>query len=298
MRLAGTFVLVLCIGVFAGSAYAGNGNENGNNGNQGKSEDAPGQVKKEEAAAAPAAAPAAVAPAPQSGSAQAQAPSTTGVKPSNETAKDTHEEAASDKTKLYGNGDNAGAIAIKNGAGPRTVVHGPGNSQPHKAAPCSGGHEVDVHALKAHNRRGLCGGSPPGTTPSTPPSTAPQQPGPPVRQSRPPASDAAPQAAPAPTTPPAKPEPRDPAGGQSDAATEQSGGAQGVLAATGVLGKSQLPFTGLPLGLAVLLGLTLILGGLAIRKFVACVESGHEHPTRGGDPGGRAPAAVRSRAGR
>ena len=291
MRLAGTLVLVLCIGVFAGSAYAGNGNGDGNNGNQGKSEDAPGQVKKEEAAAPPAVAPAAVTPAPQSESAQAQAPTTTGVKPSNETAKDTHEEAASDKTKLYGNGDNAGAIAIKNGAGPRTVVHGPGNSQPHKAAPCSGGHEVDVHALKAHNRRGLCGGSPPETTPSTPPSTVPQQPGPPVRESRPPS--------PAATPPPAKPEPRDPAGGLAGgAAVERSGGAQGVLAATGALAQSELPFTGLPLALAVLLGMSLILGGLAIRKFVACVESGHEHPTRGGDPDGGAPAAVRSRAGR
>jgi hypothetical protein len=298
MRLAGTLVLVLCIGVFAGSAHAGNGNGNGNDGNQGKSADAPGQVKKEEAAAPAAPAPAAVAPAPapEQQSAPAEAPSTTGVKPSNDTAKDTHEEASSDKTKLYGNGHNAGEIAIKNGAGPRTVVHGPGNSQPHKAAPCSGGHEVDVHALKAHNRLGACGGSPPAETPSSPPGTEPQQPRPPVSESRPAAPAAT--ATPATPPPPAKPAPRDPAGKPAAGAVVESAETQGVLAATGTLARAELPFTGLPLFSAALLGLALLATGLAIRKFVASVESGHEHPTRPGRLRDGAPAPVRSRTGR
>ena len=43
-----------------------------------------------------------------------------------------------------------GQIAIKAGASPDTILHGPGNSQPHKVAVC-GSHEIDVHALKAHS---------------------------------------------------------------------------------------------------------------------------------------------------
>src|SRR5258705_13057093 len=73
-----------------------------------------------------------------------------GVKPSNDTQKDTHAPAGSNQTKLYGNGDTAGQIAIENGATATTVLHGPGNSQPHKVAGCTG-HEVDVHALKSHS---------------------------------------------------------------------------------------------------------------------------------------------------
>ncbi len=101
----------------------------------------------------------------------------TGVKPSNDTADDTHAEAQSDKTKQYGNGQTAGQIAEKNGAADNTSLHGPGNSQPHKAAPCSGGHEVDVHALKSH-RSGSCGGGPtpqpqPDPGPTPPPTATP-----------------------------------------------------------------------------------------------------------------------------
>jgi hypothetical protein len=90
-----------------------------------------------------------------------------GVKPSNETAHDTHAEAQSNQTKQYGNGQTAGQIAIKNGASGKTALHGPGNSQPHKAAPCAGGHEVDVHALKGR-RAGSCGGGATTPDPSRP----------------------------------------------------------------------------------------------------------------------------------
>ena len=153
LRLTSALVLVLGVAVFAGPALAGNDHENGNangngngNGNAsvgvsasadsspGNSENAPGQVKKEEEAA-----PAVVA--------EAEPANSEGVKPSSNTAKDTHEAALPEKTKEYGNGKTAGQIAIANGAGPSTILHGPGNSQPHKAAGCAGGHEVDVHAL-------------------------------------------------------------------------------------------------------------------------------------------------------
>ena len=165
LRLAGTLVLVLGVAVLASaSAYAGNG-QNNSNGKEdpaavaavagesvdhGNSANAPGQVKKDEAAATTAVT-AAQTPA---GAPQA------GVKPSNDTAHDTHAAASSDQTKLYGNGKTAGQIAIGNGAAPSTVLHGPGNSQPHKAAPCSGRHEVDVHALKGKRGRS-CGSQPP-----------------------------------------------------------------------------------------------------------------------------------------
>ena len=84
-------------------------------------------------------------------------PAGEGVKPDSETAHDTHAAASSTKTKLYGNGKTAGEIAIRGGARPSTVLHGPGNSQPHKAAPCSGGHEIDVHALKSRRHGTGCG---------------------------------------------------------------------------------------------------------------------------------------------
>ena len=60
--------------------------------------------------------------------------------------------AGSSATKSYGNGRTAGQIAEQNGAGASTVLYGPGNSQPHKAALCfdSKVHLIDVHALKAH----------------------------------------------------------------------------------------------------------------------------------------------------
>jgi hypothetical protein len=169
MRLASVLALVLGVATFAGPALAGNGNGNANgggNGNNGKvssssaavsasgnSANAPGQVKKVDDTSSSLStttttATAAVSSAPASSQ---------GVKPANDTAHDTHAAASSTKTKLYGNGKTAGQIAIHNGAPPSTVLHGPGNSQPHKASPCSGGHEVDVHALKAKRHVRGCG---------------------------------------------------------------------------------------------------------------------------------------------
>ena len=176
-RLASTFVLALGVAAFAGSALAGNGHGNGNgngNGNgsgdgsatsaavaadssPGNSANAPGQEKKEAAPSEPSPSESVTVAADETAPIAAE-----GVKPTNETEHDTHAAASSDKTKKYGNGKTAGQIAIQNGAAPGAILHGPGNSQPHKVAPCSGGHEVDVHALKGKGHRKACG------TPSSP----------------------------------------------------------------------------------------------------------------------------------
>jgi hypothetical protein len=84
-----------------------------------------------------------------------------GVKPGSTTQHDTYAPAGSNQTKLYGNGKTAGQIAMQNGAASGTTLHGPGNSQPHKVAPCPNGHEVDVHALKSHANGACTTSSPP-----------------------------------------------------------------------------------------------------------------------------------------
>jgi hypothetical protein len=257
LRLAGTLVLVLGTAALgSASAYAGNGQGNGNGKNDsvaasegaagaedhGNSANSPGQLKQDEAAA-----PTALAAQNDAGAAQA------GVKPSNDTAHDTHAAASSDKTKLYGNGKTAGQIAIQNGAAPSTVLHGPGNSQPHKAAPCSGGHEVDVHALKG-KRGKACGGQPP----SPHPTPDPGRPGDPVQHpgGNTPAVN---PSSPAQSTP-AKPKP------VVSPQRESVEKAADVLSATGAIGAGTLPFTGFPIWVVLLLALVLIVLGLMLRR--------------------------------
>jgi hypothetical protein len=98
----------------------------------------PGQAKKQDQAAANAQ--------------PTTADNSTGIKPSSTTLHTTWAAAGSNKTKQYGNGKTAGQIAMQHGASADTQLYGPGNSQPHKVAPCVNGktHYVDVHALKAH----------------------------------------------------------------------------------------------------------------------------------------------------
>lgn len=81
-----------------------------------------------------------------------------GVKASASTGFNTHAAASSSATKLYGNGQTAGEIAVKNGAGASAILYGPGNSQPHKTGLCFSGkmHLIDVHALKAHGNTLAC----------------------------------------------------------------------------------------------------------------------------------------------
>jgi hypothetical protein len=281
LRLVSTCVLVLGIAALASaSAFAGNGNGQGNGKGNGKddsavvpaavadtsqghgnSANAPGQLKKDEAPAPTVAAPA-VADATQQGS-SAQS----GVKPSNDTAHDTHAAASSDETKLYGNGKTAGQIAQRNGAAPSTVLHGPGNSQPHKASPCAGGHEVDVHALKG-KRGGSCGNTSPPPHPTPNPVVTPD-PG----KNPDPAKNSDP--AKAPTSGPALNPVVTPAetvviSGMVSVTKVtkkhrgREGSASGTLAATGAVGRGTLPFTGVDLWSTAFVALTLMLIGLAL----------------------------------
>jgi hypothetical protein len=269
MRLAGTLVLVAGVAALASaSAYAGNGNGNGNgnghgNGNstseqaagQGNAAGAPGQLKKDEVAAA------ATTPAAAAGSSVAQdtGAAQVGVKPSNDTAHDTHAAASSDKTKQYGNGKTAGEIAIQNGAAPSTVLHGPGNSQPHKAAACLGGHEVDVHALKGKRKKGCAGQAPSPPTPRPNPTPDPGKPG--GDPARGPTANPGNSPAVVPRTPA---DPSTPAAVSPQQASVET--ASGVLSATGAIGAGTLPFTGFPIWIVVLIALALIVVGLMLRR--------------------------------
>jgi len=265
LRLAGTLVLVLGVAVLASaSAYAGNGQNNGNGkedlavvaavaggaADHGNSANAPGQLKKDEAAATTA------VTAAQTPAAAPQA----GVKPSSDTAPhDTHAAASSDQTKLYGNGKTAGQIAIGNGAAPSTVLHGPGNSQPHKAAPCSGRHEVDVHALKGKRGRS-CGSEPPSPpTPRPNPTPDPGKPGVPSHGPNVSGTPSVPTPAADPST----------SVSSKPVVSGHKGRVQagsGVLSAAGATGSGTLPFTGFPIGIVVLIALALIAVGVALRR--------------------------------
>jgi hypothetical protein len=293
-------VLVLGVLVFAGAAYAGNGNGNGNGkGNDGaapgNSANAPGQVKKD-APAAPETTTSETTLAVQTTTSPAAAPANaSGVKPSNETAHDTHAEAQSDKTKQYGNGQTAGQIAEKNGAKGTAVLHGPGNSQPHKVTPCSGGHEVDVHALKSH-RSGSCGDSGPHPQPGPTPVPTPN-PGPPavVTTTTPPPTTS--------TTAPKDPSHSEPGSkpAQGESGGETAGATEGVLASQDVGHAATLPFTGQRLWLAVLVGVLLTLTGLALREIrtaEASVESRHDHTDHSRHPARSARTTGGGRSGR
>src|SRR5205809_499467 len=104
MRRTGTWVLVLMsVLVFAGVAYAGNGNGNGNGkgtegGSPENSADPLGQVKKDAPPPAVETTTVATAPTTTAAAASSAPANSLGVKPSNETAHDTHAEAQSDTT--------------------------------------------------------------------------------------------------------------------------------------------------------------------------------------------------------
>jgi hypothetical protein len=203
-----------------------------------------------------------------------------GVKPSSITFHDTHELATSNKTKVYGNGQTAGQIAVK--AGYTGYLHGPGNSQPHKAL--CGGHEVDVHALAHHGSK--CGTAT--TSASTPttassPTTATATANVAVSAATTVAAATAPSAngvagvhitKTTPTKSTLAPAPAGVKGQQvalKPAPKQKPAG--GVLGATANITKSvpasHLPFTGLPLGIFAAVAALLILTGAAIRRSAA-----------------------------
>jgi hypothetical protein len=260
LRLGGTLVLALGIAALgSASAYAGNGQGKGKDDSvaapvaaagaqdHGNSANAQGQLKKDEAAAPTVSAADQIDP-------EAAQP---GVKPSNDTEHDTHAAASSDETKQYGNGKTAGQIAVQNGAAPSTILHGPGNSQPHKAAPCSGGHEVDVHALKGKRRKSC------GTQPSSPPHSTPDpgKVGDPAHG--PNAGGSTPAAAASSPSVPSTSTSAKPAVSTKHAGVESP---VGVLSATGAIGGGTLPFTGFPIWVVVLIALALIGLGLMLRR--------------------------------
>jgi hypothetical protein len=191
-----------------------------------------------------------------SGGGSAIQTSTAGVKPSSATtsSKDTHATAGSNKTKLYGNGQTAGQIAMQNGASSTAMLHGPGNSQPHKIAVCPGGHEVDVHALKAKKNKS-CGASQPTTSHQPTTSSNASVTG---------ASHAAAVSAAAGSTA----QGAAPQGGVLGVTTAAKGNAPagGVLGAIEAVGQGKLPFTGFPLWLAAFTALSLVVFGLTLRR--------------------------------
>jgi hypothetical protein len=302
-------VLVLALAAFTGSAFAGgNGNGNGNAGGNGNSANAPGHqtpsTQTQAPTPAPAAAPAqpsataghghsSAAHASKQSSTSASSPATGGdnshgVKPSNMTKHDTYAAASSDQTKQYGNGKTAGQIATQAGYGSATL-HGPGNSQPHKTAPCPGSkHEVDVHALK--NKASKCGTAA-STSQAAAPATSSTQPAvvstqvtssPSVVTAAAPATasgtaaataTATPTAAATPTATPSASTPVS-AGGVKGAVvalkptkTKTAGGVLGTTTRLGgAVAAAKLPFTGLSLWIFALVAAALIAIGATVRR--------------------------------
>jgi hypothetical protein len=247
--IIGSALLLVVLTALAGPAYAaGNGKGNGQ-GNAtteapvaasptpGKSADAPGQVKKEHEPPVTGASVVHSAGPNGSGSDHAKSGSggSAGAKPSSSTDHNVSAAAGSNATKLYGNGQTAGQIAIRHGASTEPILYGPGNSQPHKVLPR--GHSAhgkgggpDVPALKNKGQT-VCGSK-------TPPAKSPGDPPPPS------------------TTP------------QTTGSTVSVAGAAkgGVRSSVANVGKGTLPFTGFPLWSAALIALALAGTGLTLRR--------------------------------
>ena len=259
----------------------------------------PGQEKKaEQAATAPApaetAAPASEsAPAEQNKGQEQKAlkaevtsginATTAGVKPTNGTQKHTkcwtggssssptcQPGPSADSSKRYGNGTTAAQVAASHGAPAGTEIRGPGNSQPHKVCG-ENGHFVDVHAVKTYvgiSCTGTAGTAGTAGTTGTTGTTATQG----IAVTAAPAGSstrgtAATGTAGVPST--------TAAGGVAGVSTESgspqggAGGPGGVLGAFGVAGVAAggvLPFTGLPLWLAVLVAIGLIAVGWTLHR--------------------------------
>jgi hypothetical protein len=135
------------------------------------------------------------------------------------------------------------------------VLYGPGNSQPHKTALCGQvvhgkGGGFDVHALKSHSKKHVCGDEPSATTPPKDPASKSS----PSQVSRPAVTASASD------TPDVNPPT---SSGVKGAAAADEGG---VLAAVGAIDEASLPFTGLSLWSVGLVALALVGVGLSLRR--------------------------------
>ena len=257
--IIGSVVLLVALTALAGPAYAagnGKGNGQGNGDSQvpvaqssvsGKPADAPGQVKKEHEPPVTGAS-AVKSAGPKDGGHPKSGPAgSPGVKPSSSTEHNVSATAGSSATKLYGNGQTAGQIAIHHGATSDAVLYGPGNSQPHKVLPCGrsahgNGGGPDVHALKSKGQAACDTKTPPVKSPHDPsPTPTPQATAPRTAGSKAPVSSAA-------------------KGSVKDVPQG------GVMSSVANAGKGSLPFTGLPLWSAVLLAAALAGTGFALRR--------------------------------
>jgi hypothetical protein len=254
----------------------------------GNSASAPGQVKQEQAATTQAPAQVPTDPGSDHGKPKTTSNShgndhgnsgnpagSPGLKPTNSTEHNFYAPAGSNRTKRYGNGQTAGQIAMVHGASPDTPLYSPGNSQPHKIAPCGRpahgkGGGIDVHALKGHaGKKGCDAEEPPSTTPAsggpgpseTPPTTTPGgSVSPPTSGQQPTATGSTP------STDSGGSESHS-SGGHVEGASASAGKTDGgVLGAAATLTTGTLPFTGAPLLLVALLGLALIGAGLVVRR--------------------------------
>jgi hypothetical protein len=251
-------VLTIALAAFTGSALAGNGHGNGTSGN---SANAPGHNKDTSTSTS-------ATSATAKGSASQNSASTSGMKPTNNTSKNTRcstgggggsgvtcapsssntaavAVGTKDASKRYGNGHTAAQIATQNGAPSGTTLYGPGNSQPHKVQACPNSkHWVDVHAVK-HYSSASCATST--TTQTGMTLTGPRSAGNGLGTAS-------------------------AHGGVLGVTATASGKAGngnpagGVLGALTTVGQGTLPFTGFPLWFAAVTALGLILFGVALRR--------------------------------
>jgi hypothetical protein len=138
------------------------------------------------------------------------------------------------------------------------MLYGPGNSQPHKTAPCGEvvhgkGGGFDVHALKSHSKKNGCGDEPPAATVPKDPaiSTRPAHAGlAAVSPSTPGRSDASPSTS----------------GGVRSGVTADENAESAVLGSLGAVSGGTLPFTGFSLWVVALVAVALAGAGLTLRR--------------------------------
>ena len=170
-----------------------------------------------------------------------------------------------DSSKRYGNGTTAARIATSRGAPAGTDVHGPGNSQPHKVCG-KNGHFIDVHAVKSYvgitcsaaTTQPQSQTTVTGTTSTTTTTT--------VITSADVTSTTAQTGSTSGTA----------AGGVAGVAVEsgspqsgsngEGGGVLGAFGVAGVAAGGELPFTGFPLWLAILVAIALIAVGWTLHR--------------------------------